>query len=196
MNARRLIAAAVVALTLIGACLLLIDRGGLIAWVALVLGALLAVKIWVRSSRHDPVLSIGLALAATMLWVGVFYVVIATYESGEVVELTIETDTGSRSVSLWVMEQGTTELAYYDADPAAAASLLAGKPLQFTRGGETSLRVPSTRLAESLTDVEASEVFELMRTKYGDRMRAADLYYLLLGVPRDRQALIVRFVKT
>ena len=108
------------------------------------------------------------------------------------VELAIETDDGTLTTRVWVLDLGTTPVIYYDAPPEAAESLLAGTPLRFTRAEKISTRIPSATPVDALPATEADLIFAAMATKYGDRLRAADLYYLMLGRPRDRVAVVAR----
>ncbi len=191
----RAIAFFIAGLMVVVALVLIIDRSGLIAWGALFIGLALLTKIRLRPSKLDPGLAVGLAALPMLAWVGTLNYVISTWESGEVVELTIDTPTGTQTVRLWVLDIGPHPLVYYDAEPEAAKSLLAGTPLQFTRAGKASTRIPEARHAVSLPEVEANLILEAMGTKYGDRNGAADIYYLMLGRSRDRVALVVNLVE-
>lgn len=176
----------------VAALLLAIDRSGLIAWATLVFGIALLIKIWLKPSRSDPGLGLGLAAVATLAWAGTFHYVISTWESGEVVELAIDTDSGTHTARVWALDMGEDPVIYYDAGEEAAESLLAGRPLQITRGGEVSTRIPDAKRVEELPEAEANRVFEAMVAKYGDRVDAADIYYLMLGRAGDRIAVVAR----
>ncbi|MCP5181931.1 MAG: hypothetical protein H6994_18705 [Pseudomonadales bacterium] len=176
---------------LLAALFFIATRGGLIAWVTGVAAlVLLAQQRW-RPSRWDLGRSIALGGLATMAWVGAWYYVITTYESGEVVELAVDTEDGTRAVRLWVMALPDAPAVYIDAEPGIAESLLAGKPVRLTRAGVTSTRVPRTKRVDGMSDGEADVVYQAMANKYGQRMTASDLYYILLGRPHDRVALLV-----
>lgn len=140
-------------------------------------------------------LSGGLATVSVLAWVGTLYYVISTYESGEVVELAIDTRNGTHTARLWVLEIGAIPVVYYDTEPEVAKSLLAGTPLQFTRGGVVSTRTPKATQVDALPEDEANLILEVMGDKYGDRMTAADVYYLLLGRPRDRVAVVANLIE-
>ena len=180
---------------IVAAIALLLVRGGLIAWGTFFLGVALLTKIRLKPSAIDLVLSLGLIVIPALAWIGTFYWVIGTWESGEVVELSIETDSGDQTVRVWVLDSGSHPLVYYDAPAAAARSLLSGRPLQYTRAGEVSLRTPEATPADALPEEEAAVIFETMVSKYGDRVGAADIYYLMLGRPRDRVALVIRLIE-
>ena len=188
-------ALALAGLTTLVALVLVIDRGGVIAWAACILGALLFAKLWRRPSPKDLWLSIALAGVTALAWIGVFKYVISSYESGEVVELAVDTSDGIRLVRLWVLDVDGKELIYYDAVPEVATSLLASTPLQLTRAGVVSKRLPRATRVDALPDAEANQLLEVMAEKYGDRMTAATVYYILLGVPRDRVSLVVDLVE-
>ncbi len=194
LNART-IATFTAGFTTLAALILAIDRGGLIGWGVLFIGVGLLAKIWLKASRLDLGLSVGLAAISVLAWVGILYYVISTYESGEVVELAIDTSRGAHIARLWVLDVGGDPTVYYDAEPEVAKSLLAGKPLQFTRKGVVSTRTPEAIQIDALPDTEAKGLLEVMRAKYGDRMMAADAYYLVLGRPRDRVGLVVKLIE-
>ncbi len=189
------IALLIAGLTVAAALIVVVGRGGLIAWSALFFGAAALAKIWFKPAKIDLALSIGLATVAATAWAGTIYYVISTYESGEVVELLIDTPNGAHIARLWVLDMNGDEVVYYDAEPEVANALLTGAPLRFTRGDEVSIRTPITTRAEALPAAEASRVLETMATKYGDRMTAADVYYVLLGRYRDRIAVVVRLAE-
>ena len=182
-------------LTTLVALVVLIDRDGVIAWTALLLGVALIVKIWRRPAAKDIKLAIGLAGVMAGLWATSFYYVISTYESGEVVELAIDTKTGLHSARVWILNVDAELAVYYEADPHVAEALLAGRPLQFTRGGVVSTRIPDAQRVDALPQEEADRILETMAAKYGKRMTAADVYYVLLGSPRDRVALVVKLLQ-
>ncbi len=195
MMSSRSIALTIAGLTSIVALGLVVERGGLLAWSALVLGCALLVKIGLRPSKRDPGFSIGLAATLALAWVGTWYYVISTWESGEVVELAMNTSNGAHAARVWVLETGSDPLIYYDAEPEVAKSLFDGKPLQYTRAGKVSTRTPAARRVDELSEEEANLIFAAMGAKYGERMDAADIYYLMLGRSRDRVALVASLIE-
>ena len=190
MNISKTATALIAGTTTIVALWLVMNRGGVIAWSALLLGSVLLTKIWLKPTRADLGLSAGLAALAVVIWIATFNYVINTWESGEVVELVMETNTGTHTTRVWVLEFDSDPVIYYDAPPAAATALLAGTPLQFTRGAEVSTRIPQTTEADALSEEEAKRIFEAMAAKYGEKVDAADIYYLMLGRSRDRVAVV------
>lgn len=170
---------------------LLVERGGLIAWTAFLVGFVLLIKVWRRPARFDLGLSVALVVVCTVAWIVTHAYVISTWESGEVVELMIDTQEETHTVRLWVLEMGLAPVVYYEADPAAAKSLLAGKPVQFTRNGKVSTRIPKAIPVNSMSQDDVSRVFEAMNNKYGERNNAAIIYFVLLGHARDHVALVV-----
>jgi hypothetical protein len=163
----------------------------MIAWWTLVLGVALLVKVWLKPSRSDTALCVAMAIVPALAWAGTFYYVITTYESGEVVELAIDVGSDTHTARVWLLEMGADAVIYYETDPAVADSLLSGKPLQFTRAGETSTRIPHAEPVHAIPEDEANRVLEVMSAKYGDRMTAVSVYYAILGSPRDRVAVVV-----
>jgi len=191
----RIMAVSIAAFTIVVASILLVDRGGLIAWGAFVFGSVLLAKIWLRPSKVDPGLSVMLATLPVFAWVGTLYYVISTWESGEVVDLAINTGNGAHTARVWVLDIGASPLIYYDAAPEVAKSLLAGKPVRLTRAGVVSTRIPKAIPVDALPEAEANLVLDAMRTKYGDRMGAAEIYYSMLGRSRDRVAVVANLIE-
>ena len=172
------------------AAVLAADRGGLIAWSAVLLGAAALLKIWLRPSRNDLAFSFGVAALPVVAATGTFHYVISTWETGEVVELAIDTATGTHTARVWVLDIDSQPVIYYDAPTEAANSLLAGTPLRFTRGTKTSSRIPAATRAEELPEDDANRIFEAMASKYAERVDAADIYYALLGRSGERIAVV------
>ena len=123
------------------------------------------------------------------------YYVISTWESGEVVELAIDASSGVHTARLWVLDVGAHPLVYYEAEPEVGQSLLAGKPLQFTRAGKVSTRVPKARRVDDVPEDESSRILAAMEAKYADQNSAAVIYYLMVGSPRDRVALVANLIE-
>jgi len=191
----RSLASFVAGITTAAALLLVVDRGGVLAWVALAIGIALIAKIWFKPSRIDVGLGVGLAVVSAAAWIGTFYYVISTWESGEVVELVIDASDGTHTARVWVLDMDEQPLVYYDAEPEVARSLLEGTPVQFTRAGKLSTRIPEAARVDSLPDDEANRIFDAMIAKYGDRVGAADIYYSMLGRSRDRVAVVARLIQ-
>lgn len=194
MNSRRG-AIFIAVCTTVAALLLVIDRGGLLAWGTLFLGIALLTKMWRKPAGFDMALSTGLAAALVLAWFGTLYYVIATWESGEVVELSIDTSNGVHTARVWVLDIGSHPLVYYDAEPEVARSLLSGEPLQLTRAGAVTVRTPDATQVDALPEAQANLIFESMLAKYGDRVGAADIYYLMLGRSRDRIAVAASLIE-
>lgn len=190
MPNHRTLAALIAGLTAASALALLAYRGGLIAGAALLLSVALLAKSRYRPAQQDLPLSIGLAALAVLAWMGTHQYVISTWESGEVVELVIDTAAGPHVARLWVLDLEEDPVVYYDAPPEVAQALLSGTPVQLTRNGSISTRVPEAVRVDDVTDERGARILEAMTVKYGDRNDAATLYYLLLGSPGDRIELL------
>ena len=176
------------------ALLVLVERGGLIAWITLLLGVALLLKIWRAPSRLDLSAGVALLVVPVLVWIGAWYYVISTWESGEVVELAIPVDKGTHTARLWVMDMDPHPTVYYDAQPEVAQALLAGTPVKVTRAGTTTTGIPRAIRADALAGAEAERVLQAMMRKYGVRMSAANVYYLLLGRSRDRIAVVASLI--
>ncbi len=179
----------------IAALALLVERGGLIAWGGVIIGATLLMKSWFKPSKRDLSVSVILAITLLLAWFGTRQYVLSTWESGEVVELSFAVGDGEHTARLWVMDIEGHPVVYYDAAPDAANALLNGTPVRFARDGKTSVRIPDATPVDELPETEANRVLEAMGTKYGDRNSAATVYYVMLGRPKDRVAVVVRLTE-
>ncbi|MEQ8689930.1 MAG: hypothetical protein RIC89_03715 [Pseudomonadales bacterium] len=186
----KVITALLAGLTVAVGVYLVIDRNGIIAWLTLLAGGALLTKALIKPGPRDLLLTLGTAVVLVAAWVGTFYYVISTWETGEVVELDIQTNDGTHTARVWVLDLEADPTIYYDAPSQAANALLAGKPLQFTRAGETTTRIPEARVADELPEEEANRVFEAMLEKYGDRNQVTDIYYLTLGRSADQVGVV------
>lgn len=188
---RRVLSIVIAALlTALGAALAF-DRGGWLAWLALVAGAVLLVKAALRPSPRDPWSCGGTALLWTVLWLGTYYYVISNWESGEVVELDIASTDGERTVRVWVVELAGAPTVYYDAEPELADALLSGAPVTLRRGGDVSVVRPRAAAADEVPGETAAAFEAAMERKYAPRTRATTVYYALLGRSRDRIGLLI-----
>lgn len=169
---------------------LVLNRGGLLAWAMTIVGAALLLKFWLKPASTDAVSGAATASIGALLWAGTFYYVIATWESGEVVELTINTANGTHTARVWALEIDGSVVIYYDAPPNAAEALLSGNPLQLRSGSDVSTRIPLAEKIDALPEHRAERVLDAMVSKYGDRVGAADVFYLLLGRPKDRVGVV------
>ena len=179
---------------LIVSALLIYHRGGGLAWFGLLLAVGLLVKAWRRPSARGWLTGLNLVAVWALAWPAVFYYVISTWETGEVVELSINTTNGNHTVRTWIMESPDSLIVYYDAPIDAATALLANAPLSLARdGASVDVREYSATLADDLSRQRGEQVIELMSKKYGDRNTATDVYYGLLGQPKDKTGVVIEF---
>ncbi len=171
--------------------LLVIERGGVLAWAALACGLLMFTLSLVPSARVRPTIALTVAMLWVLAWAGTRYYVISTWESGEVVELTIATDLGAHTARTWVLDLDGAAVIYYDAEPEVVRALQSGRPLEFGRQGVVREQIPRTTLVDRMPAGEIARIFELMTAKYGDRNRATGVYYTMLGRSRDRVAVVI-----
>lgn len=127
-----------------------------------------------------------------MAWAGTTYHVLSTWESGEVVELGIQTPSGTHTARVWVLESEGALVLLYDAEPEVAEALMRGNPINMERRGHVSLMRPVARRMDDLPEDEVNRVFQLMDEKYGYRNRATDVFYRFLGRERNRVVMIVQ----
>jgi len=173
-------------------------RPGLVVWVAAILGTLLLLKLWRRpalAAKTDIALAGGLITVTVLAWAGTWFYVMSVWESGEVVELAIDTPDGVHTARVWVMDMGSNPVVFYDAEPPIAKALLSGQPLGFTRAGKQSSRIPRAAKAETLPEARQQEVLDAMAEQYGERNSAATVYYLMLGRLRHRVPLVIELLE-
>ncbi len=173
---------------LVAAAFLVVDRGGLLAWIGVILGSLLLLKILLWPSRRDAILSIAIPAVWAVSWVGTWAYVVSTWESGEVVQLEVADDHTAR---VWVLDASDGPTMYYDAPPDVADSLLAGAPVSMTRNGRVSQGCAAVSRVEEVPEERLQNLIDQMERKYENRTTATDVFYLMLGVKRDRVGLII-----
>ncbi|MBY0401022.1 hypothetical protein K2X89_12045 [Myxococcota bacterium] len=185
---------AVAVVLLASGAALVMDRGGILAWAGTVLGAILLAKSTWKPGRMD--LWIGLVAAGLWLavWAGTAHWVISTWESGEVIELAIETPEGPHTARIWVLDVDGAEVAVYDAEPDVAEALRSGRPIRVKRGEVLRTMSVEARPVDSVDPIEVERLFGAMGEKYGERNTATDVFYSVLGRPRNRIILLLRLV--
>ena len=171
------------------AVFLVVDRGGILAWVGVVAGALLFLKVLRWPSPRDAVTSVSVLGIWVMLWAGTWWYVRAAWESGEVLQMRIA---DKQTVRVWVLDMSDGPVVYYDAPPEAADLLLGGAPLSWTRAGHTKQGCAAVERASDLSEEQALAVVELMEEKYKGANMATNVFYLALGGKRDREGLLIR----
>ncbi len=191
MNTNRMIAFGLTGGMLIATTLLVVDRGGLLAWVGIVLGSLLFLKFLRRPSPRDAALAAALLGIWAAAWGATWMYVVSTWESGEVVQIDVADEHTAR---VWVLDTDDGPVMYYDAPPDVASSLLAGASLSVTRDGRVEDACASASRVEELPEERIQGLLEAMEEKYGSRNRATDVFYALIGVKRNRVGLVVTVV--
>ncbi|NNL85150.1 MAG: hypothetical protein HKP27_05830 [Myxococcales bacterium] len=189
MSPDRLLAVGVVACMLAAAAFLVVDRGGLLAWIGVVVGALLLLKILRRPSPRDTMLSVAILGTWTIAWGATWNYVVSTWESGEVVQLEVA---GEHTARVWVLDMSDGPNMYYDAPPDVANRLLAGAPLSITRNGQVRHGCATTSRVQELPEEQIQDLIDRMEEKYKGRNRATDVFYSVLGVRRDRVGLLIK----
>ena len=99
------IAIAVALVLLVAGIILSYERNGILAWLGLLLGAGLLFKFWRRPAKSDLMVGLAVATVWSVAWVAIFNYVISTWETGEVVELTITLPSGDHQVRTWILEE-------------------------------------------------------------------------------------------
>lgn len=190
------IAVGVAFLLLAAGVVLIYQRGGILAWLGLLLGAGLLLKSWIRPSNWDLPLGLTASTLWTLAWAAIFYYVISTWETGEVVELTIETPSGGHTARTWIMEEPNAWILYYDAPTQAADALISGAPVAVMRGNAPlSFKHYTAVRVDDMPEDEINQLFGLMSKKYGERNAATDVFYGFLGRSRDKIGVVIEIPK-
>lgn len=192
LRRRRAIAIAVAVFIAGAGMLLVVERGGALAWAGLMLGLALLAKAWVRPSPMDVRVAFGVATIFALTWFGTLYYVVSTWESGEVVQLMIDTPDGPHTARVWIFDSEGSSFVIYDAEPEVAEILMAGKPVRLLRAGQQSVRQVEAMPIERVPPETMNRIDGQMHEKYGHRNVATDVYYRMLGRSRDRIVLVVR----
>lgn len=186
------IAIGVALIVLVAGAVMIYLRGGILAWLGLMVGTGLLLLLWFRPSKKDLLLSLTISIFWALLWPAIFYYVILTWESGEVVELTIDTSEGDHVVRTWVLEEPGALKFYYDAPAPAAKALISGANLTIMRGGKPlAFDSYTVHQADEMPQEKVNQVLELMAVQYGDANDATDIFYGFLGRARDRVGIVV-----
>ena len=188
MPSRRNLAVGLSSLLLLAGVALAIDRGGLLAWLGVVLGGALLFKAVKRSGATDPVLAASVLAAWGLSWGIAWFYVQSTWESGEVVQIEVD---GGRPARVWVMDTEAGPIMYYDAPPEAAQGLLAGAPMTMVRNRALQEGCARATRLEDLPAERVQDLFGRMEQKYGEQSSATNVFYLVLGVKRDRVGLVI-----
>ena len=107
----------------VASALLIFERGGLLAWTGLVVAVVLLLEGLLRPGKLDGLLIFICAALWAGAWFGTRHYVISTWESGEVVELSIVTTNGIHVARTWVLDTDSSMLIYYDAEPDIVSAL-------------------------------------------------------------------------
>lgn len=195
MRGSRLLAASLAGVVTLIALTLLVHRGGLITWCAFLGGCAILLKLMFKPAGNELFLALVLGVASLLLWIGSFVLIISLWESGEVVELSVDTRDGVRDLRLWVLEIEGQLTIYHDAEPVVAESLLSAAPVRLILGQKESIRIPLAQKVTDISDEQAEHVLRAMANKYGYRNLAATIYYVLLGLPRNRVPVVARLLQ-
>ncbi len=188
MNQGRSIAIVVVSCLFAAAAFLAIDRGGLLAWIGVLLAPALLFKIVRRPSPRDAALAVAVLAVWVVSWGATWAWVMSTWESGEVVEIEVD---GAHTARVWVLDIGDEPFMYYDAPPDVARRLLAGAPLTMTRDGHVTRACARAARVRDLPEEQVQDLLGRMEQKYEGRNTATTVFYAVLGVERDRVGLLI-----
>jgi hypothetical protein len=174
----------------VAAAWLVVDRGGLLAWIGTVLATLLLLKVLRWPSPRDPVLAVATLTVWALAWVVTWQYVVSTWEPGEVV--VVEIGDGGPTVRVWVLDVSDGPIMYYDAPPDVASSLLAGVPLSVTRNGQVRHGCATAIRVDEVPEEQLQDAIGEMDDKYQHRNQATGVFYSILGARRDRVDVLVQ----
>lgn len=189
MTPGRSIALGAAAATLLAAAYLVVERGGLLAWIGVVLAALLLIKMLSRPARRDMVLAVSTLTVWILAWPVTWYYVMSTWESGEVVD--VET-AGGHTARVWVLDMSDGPTMYYDAPPDIARNLLAGTPVSVTRAGRVQQGCVAASRVEDISNERLQDLYSEMEQKYQGLNQATEVFYTVLGGERDRIGVLMK----
>ncbi|MFP6806826.1 MAG: hypothetical protein VB957_06550 [Pseudomonadales bacterium] len=168
-----------------------LDRGGWLAWSGILLGCIGIILSMVLRKRGSIYCFIGFFAVITSAWCGVAYYVYSSWELGEVIDISITRGNSEKSFRTWIVDHAGIAAVVYDADPETAEVLASIETVTVVRQGSKhllSLRViPEHRMAAE----ELNEIYRLFEEKYHELNPATDIYYLMMGRPKDNQLLIL-----
>ncbi len=141
-----------------------------------------------RPAPRDAVWAVAALVLFGVAWGTVWFYVVSTWESGEVVQLTLADNHVAR---VWVLDTEAGPAMYYDAPPRVAELLLASAPVTMTRNDGDVQGCARASRVEALPEARVQQLLGRMQTKYAHRNTATAVYYALLGVRRNRLGLVI-----
>lgn len=121
-------------------------------------------------------------------WGATWYYVMATWESGEVVQLELADGHIAR---VWVFDTTEGPVMYYDAPPEVASRLLAGAPVSMTRNDRVRHECAHASRVDELPEERVADLLGQMEAKYEGRNTATAVFYTVLGGRRDRVGVVI-----
>ena len=189
----RTIAFRVLALGLLAASgALAVSRSGLLAWLGLIVATFLLAKHFRRPAGSDLAIAALCVVVWSAAWGATWAYVRSTWESGEVVELGVTVGDAVRVARVWILDVEGAPVMYYDAPPEVAEALLATAPITIQRGPQRIEGCANAAAVDTLPEDELASLLGEMQEKYRERNRATDVFYVVLGVERDRTGLVLR----
>ena len=182
-NAQKTIAISLRAATLIGSIFMSVERVGALPYLGILLGGILTLKL---SSTRLFYYALSTSFVVALSWGASFYYVFSTWESGDVVQISLDDRTSFRT---WVVEHEGQEVVIYDCPPQHLSAVQKSRRVTLKRhdqeySAEFSA-VPVTQDSKQLIDVYA-----LYEAKYAAQSRATEAYYLLIGPRRGSQLFV------
>ena len=193
---KKLIAAIIAGLISLLGIVLIWQRGGIFAWIFSITGALLLIEIVIRSRTTMLKRTVVTACTLTALWLLTYGSIIGIWETGEVVELNIDTGSEEHQVRVWLLDINDNIEIFYDAEPDVAEFLLNEPKVSLVRNDQTLefLKVEISTL-ETAPAEKMNQIFELWNEKYGSRNLATPIYSLMFGRAKDKVALILTLTR-
>ena len=187
----------IAALSLLGIMLLVsaymaYARLGLLPWFGILLCALGLFVTRNQTGRRALFSATSLFIVIAASWTGTLFYVYSNWESGEVVDISLDDATRFRT---WVVSDGKQEIVIYECPPEHQASLTNSTKAALTKGGG-SYQVNVNAVPVALDSEALGQVYGLYESKYAAQSRATDVYYLLVGPKRGSQLYLLYLTET
>lgn len=182
---------AITSVMLLSALFLIWFRGGLLSWAGLGISIAVLVKLTIKPNSSDIKLCLGGLVTWGAGWGFAAYLVFSGWESGEVIELLIETEEGSSIARTWIVDSDETPVMIYVTNMATIKALQSQEPVLLTRDGKQTQRRPYLTLAEEADADYLNNIYSLIEDKYGSSNNSTTIYFQWMGSPRNREIAII-----
>lgn len=181
------VATSLLALLLLGSLFLVYQREGLLPWGSTLLSGVGLMLMMRLRGRWSLYCSLIIAIVIGTSWTASVYYVYSSWESGEVIDITVNEDVTFRTL---VVEKAGDEVVIYDCPPEQRAIVESSKVASIRRGAER-YQAEMRAVPVDFSSDELVEVYGLYQQKYANQGDATDAYYLLIGPRRGSQLYVL-----